>query len=140
MYDLPENYCYLTKYYKPLLSCLKCKKYPCPGLSREKIQALENSPFVRVSEESKLFMRRKRMYIFKKEDGSLQEADPGFDLANPDFNRLLDVKEVLCVNKIFEKQLRLVAKSKEERAAILANLEDQPTPPEPQKRTRGTKK
>ncbi|MBQ9407483.1 MAG: hypothetical protein IJU37_12200, partial [Desulfovibrio sp.] len=58
------------------------------------------------------------MYIFKFDNGELHIAPEQFDPDNPDFDILKDVSEVLCVNKVLVKQLKLVAKSKEEREAI----------------------
>jgi len=54
------------------------------------------------------------MYIFKYYSGELKEAPDGFNPDNPDFSILQDVDEVLCINKILTKQMKLVAKSKEE--------------------------
>ena len=59
------------------------------------------------------------MYIFKLSDGSLVESYQGLDPDKPDFSRLADVQEVLGVNKVLEKQIRLVPKPKEERSKLL---------------------
>ena len=54
------------------------------------------------------------MYIFKMRTGELKEAPSNFNPDNPDFTILEDVNEVLCINKILVKQMKLVVKQKEE--------------------------
>ena len=63
------------------------------------------------------------MHIFRMNDGSLREAPEGFRPESPDEEMLRDVAEVLCVGKILVKQLRLVPRPAEERAAIRAEQE-----------------
>lgn len=58
------------------------------------------------------------MYIFKCDLGEFRQAPDNFDPDNPDFEMLKDVSEVLCVNKVLVKQMKLVVKSKEEREVI----------------------
>lgn len=58
------------------------------------------------------------MYLFRMKNGSIIPAPEGFNPATPDWEKLEDVQDVLYVNKIFEKQLRLVPRPVEERTSI----------------------
>lgn len=58
------------------------------------------------------------MYLFLTYDGELQDAYPGFDVDNPDWDKLQQVKEVLYVGKAYQKQMKLVVKNKVERDKI----------------------
>ena len=54
------------------------------------------------------------MYAFKYESGEVRMAPDTFDPDKPDFELLKDVSEVLCINRVLVKQMRLVVKPKEE--------------------------
>lgn len=135
--------CLVRGYNLPMISCLKCKRFPCIGYPKDWHAILESSPFVTYGEDSKLIPRRIRtMYIFKLHDGSLEEAPEGFDPNNPDFNDLADVDEVLVIGKELVKQVRLVPKPKEEQDRIKAaakQAEPEPTPVEEPKKKRRKK-
>ena len=84
------------------------------------------------------------MYLFLEYDGQLVEAYDGFDVNNPDWSKLQNVKEVLYVGKAYKKQMKLVIKTKEERIVIAKQMETQnaqPAKSEPeQPKRRGRKK
>ncbi|WP_294448119.1 hypothetical protein [uncultured Mailhella sp.] len=111
--------CPVTWRAAPRLSCLKCKTYPCRELTREDRHILEASPFVTYGQGSALISRRRKMYLFRMNDGTIVDAYAEFDPNKPDFAKLADVQEVLVVGKVLEKQIRLVAKPKEERDALI---------------------
>ena len=58
------------------------------------------------------------MYIFRMTSGELRDAPEDFSPDAPDFEQLADVEEVLVIGKVLVKQLRLVAKPREERDRI----------------------
>ena len=58
------------------------------------------------------------MFLFLKYDGSIELAPTGFELESPDWDQLREVQEVLQVGKAYTKQMKLVAKPKEERAVV----------------------
>ncbi len=64
------------------------------------------------------------MYLFRMKDGSIIPAPEGFSPATPDWEKMEDVQDVLYVNKIFEKQLRLVPRPVEERTSIRAKQKE----------------
>ena len=70
------------------------------------------------------------MYLFRMKDGSIIPAPDDFSPASPDWEKMGDVQDVLYVNKIFEKQLRLVPRPVEERAQIRANQKESRQDPE----------
>lgn len=82
------------------------------------------------------------MYLFLEYDGQLTPAYEGFDVHNPDWAKLQNVKEVLYVGKAYEKQMKLVIKTKEERIAIVKHMEahnaakPQSEPEQPKRRGR----
>lgn len=84
------------------------------------------------------------MYLFLGYDGQLVQAYDGFDVNNPDWAKLQNVKEVLYVGKAYEKQMKLVVKAKEERIAIVKHMEAhnaaKPEPKPEQPKRRGRKK
>ncbi len=51
------------------------------------------------------------MYLFRKKDGSLEEAPQDFDPKEPDWSRMQEVQEVLFISKILVPQLKLVPKT-----------------------------
>ena len=59
------------------------------------------------------------MYLFRMNDGTIVDAYAEFDPNKPDFAKLAGVQEVLVVGKVLEKQIRFVAKPKEERDALI---------------------
>lgn len=111
--------CKTKGYQVPLLLCLKCRKFPCVDISDAHMETLETSEFVD-REYPGWEVRRTRMYIFRKNDGSLVEAPRDFDPDKPDFTTLEDVSEVLVISKVLVKQVRLVPKSKEEITRVRA--------------------
>ena len=109
--------CKDKEYQKPLLSCLECRKFPCRSITKEHMQRLYDSVFVnKIIDGFK--PRRTRMYVFKHSNGDLKLAPKDFNPDKPDFNLLKDVDEVLCINKVLVKQMKLVVKAKEEREQI----------------------
>ena len=64
------------------------------------------------------------MYLFRMKDGSIIPAPEGFNPATPDWEKMEEVQDVLYVNKIFEKQLRLVPRPVEERTSIRAKQKE----------------
>ena len=62
------------------------------------------------------------MYIFRMTSGELRDAPEDFSPDAPDFEQLADVEEVLVIGKVLVKQLRLVAKPREERDRIREQL------------------
>lgn len=62
------------------------------------------------------------MFLFLKYDGSIELAPTGFELESPDWDQLREVQEVLQVGKAYTKQMKLVAKPKEERARIRGEI------------------
>lgn len=123
-----------------ILNCFGCKYYPCEQFTPEVEKALIDSPFTAVAKGSHLRPRRVKMFLFLMYDGTVAPAYEGFDLDNPDWEQLRDVQEVLQVSKAFTKQMKLVAKPKEERAAIREEINaarksaEQPAAEEPQRR------
>ncbi len=108
-------WCIHKEYQVPLLSCLGCRRFPCRGLSEEMAERLRTSKF---TEQICTGLQHKRMvklmYILMLETGELRLAPANFDPSKPDFSMLSEVQEVLCVNKVLVKQMRLVVKSNEE--------------------------
>ena len=62
------------------------------------------------------------MHILKKYDGTLELIED-FDEKNPDQALLQDVQEVYPITKILVPQLKLVPKTREERASVKEGLE-----------------
>ena len=119
------HWCPKRQYWQPLLSCLRCARFPCPAVGEDKQRLLAESPFVMIDPVgSTLIQKRRRiaMYILKYNDGRLIDAGEDFDPENLDWKMMEDVAEVLFVSKIFVPQIRLVAKPAEERARIRKNL------------------
>ena len=108
-------WCVHKEYQVPLLSCPGCRRFPCRGLSEEMAERLRTSKF---TEQICTGLQGKRMvkamYILRMESGELRLAPREFDPSKPDFSMLSDVQEVLCVNKVLVKQMRLVVKSQDE--------------------------
>lgn len=126
------------KKYVAILNCLNCSDFPCEQCTDEMLEALRTSPFVRVDLNSSILRpRRVKMFLFLNRDGSIEKAYDNFDLENPDWDLLQDVVEVLYVNKSYTKQMKLVAKPKEERAEVHAELG--PLEPVQLKKRRGRK-
>ena len=114
----------------PLLSCVGCKKFPCRHLDRAEMAIIEQSPFTRAADSSKLVLRKVPMqYIFQKYDGSFEDAPESFNPDKPDFTMLQDVERVIPFNKVLEKQMRLVAVNADERKAIMAKDQAQEEAP-----------
>lgn len=109
-------WCDFRGYQIPLLSCLSCKRFPCPASSKYH-DLLEKSLFTEQLVTGTV-SRRVKMYIFKLNDGSLREASPAFDPDSFDDAVLSNVAEIYCVSKTLIKQTKLVVKPKEEIAAI----------------------
>ena len=134
-------YCQLQYKSVARLNCLACGKFEaCDQITPEYVAELQASPFVDTTSNSKLIPRRVKMYLFLTYDGELQDAYPGFDVDNPDWERLQQVKEVLYVGKAYQKQMKLVVKNKDERDKIKRTVvAAAPAPvetPEPKKATR----
>ena len=70
------------------------------------------------------------MYIFRMTSGELRDAHEDFSPDAPDFEQLADVEEVLVIGKVLVKQLRLVAKPREERDRIREQLSTPDLPEE----------
>jgi len=110
-------YCEATKrltgsYYTNLAKCCDCKHFPCQRINKKTAKDLQQSDLMQVA-GGKFKRRMKKMYLFLNQDGGIEQAYSGFDPANPDWDKLRDVKEVLCVNKVLVPQMKLVAKPKE---------------------------
>lgn len=112
------HWCPRKTHWRPLLSCLKCPRYPCSGVSREDERILHDSLFTEISATSRLLQRKTSMYLFRHSNGKIEEAYSGFNPDTPQFDQLSDVEEVLFVGKVFIKQLKLVVKPFEERQQI----------------------
>ena len=111
--------CPLKGHQRPLLACLACRHFPCRAMTEERLALLRTSPFVQLdTKNSKLLPRRHVMYIFRMTSGELRDAPDDFSPDAPDFDQLADVEEVLVIGKVLVKQLRLVAKPREERDRI----------------------
>lgn len=119
-------WCVHKEYQVPLLSCPGCKRFPCRGLSEEMAERLRTSKF---TEQICTGLHHKRiikmMYILRMESGELRLAPREFDSSKPDFSMLSDVQEVLCVNKVLVKQMRLVVKSQAEIREIRQKIEQE---------------
>ena len=119
------KWCIHKEYQIPLISCLKCPRFPCRGITREDLQTLEESLFSeRIFEGFKA--RRSRLFIFKYGDGVLKTAPAGFSLEKPDMVQLEGVEEVYVIAKTLVKQTRLVMKDKNEVANIRQKKNAQP--------------
>ena len=137
-------FCPVYKRYAPFLACPQCPKFPCPELSKTDLDMLSTSPFLHRVVLGLKPRRRKKMYILKKLDGSLQMVED-FDEKNPDQDLLKDVEEVYPVTKVLVPQLKLVPKTKEERKQVKEDLEkekntqeaDQEQTPEPETASAG---
>ena len=115
--------CPLKGHQRPLLACLACRHFPCRAMTEERLALLRTSPFVQLdTKNSKLLPRRHVMYIFRMTSGELRDAPEDFSPDAPDFEQLADVEEVLVIGKVLVKQLRLVAKPREERDRIREQL------------------
>ncbi|MCQ2444885.1 MAG: hypothetical protein MJ061_05295 [Mailhella sp.] len=110
----PERMCSI-----PLLSCLECRSMPCPALKAEHLEILSSSPFVNRIPVLKPRATESAMYVFRHSDGTLTDAPESFDPEKPSFEELADIDEILCISRVLVKQLRLVPKPREERAAIM---------------------
>ncbi len=105
------KWCILKEYQIPLLTCLKCHKFPCKGITLEDLQTLEESALTeRIFERFKT--RRSGLYIFKYVDGTLKNAPAGFSIENPDMTQLDRVDEVYVISKTMIKQTRLVMRDR----------------------------
>jgi len=63
------------------------------------------------------------MYLFLKTDGDIVEAYKDFDIKDPDWDKLRDVKEVWFVSKAYQPQMKLIPKPKDQRPAATAPAE-----------------
>ena len=118
-------WCTRKGYGQPLLNCLSCPRYPCAERTEKEEAILQASVFTTIDKErSRFIVRRIHMYIFKMENGTLLPAPADFNPENPQFEQLEEVAEVLVISKVLVKQLRLVAKPREERAALRQALSD----------------
>ncbi|MBO4317223.1 MAG: hypothetical protein J5855_02940 [Mailhella sp.] len=116
--------CLRKGFSRVLLGCLNCPLFPCAAIGEEQLARLRASLFTMPDPEAPPWAQKKvRMHIFRMNDGSLREAPEGFRPESPDEDMLRDVAEVLCVGKILVKQLRLVPRPAEERAAIRSEQE-----------------
>lgn len=127
-----------------VLNCLTCKHYPCEQFTPTIEKALADSPFTEIAEGSRLRPRRVKMYLFLKYDDTVEIPYDGFDVNDPDWEKMSDVKEVWFVGKVYEKQMKLVTKPKGERGKIRESLsKDKPSvaapAPAPKKRKRKAK-
>lgn len=116
-------WCPARQQWRPLLSCLRCPRFPCPAIDEERRRTLAESPFVTIDGAASGFIQRRvKMYILKYNDGRLALPGEDFDPENLDWKIMEDVAEVLYVSKVFIPQIRLVAKPLEERARIRKSL------------------
>ena len=127
--------CRRREYRIPLLKCAECGRFPCASLSERHLATLRASAFTDLLPDGFL-SRRVTMFVFRKEDGTLVEAYQGFSPEKPDFGKLADVSEVLCVNKVLVKQMKLVVKDKSERASVRARLGEEDAEPTPKRSRR----
>lgn len=63
------------------------------------------------------------MYIFHCDDGTYCAAPESFSPEVPDFTLLEHVDEVLCISKVYVKQMKLVVKPKDEIQQIRSQQE-----------------
>lgn len=118
---LSSIWCPERQYFKPLICCLTCQRYPCRGFTDEWQEVLERSPFVQISSDSKLVARRiKTVYEFVMADGSKRDAPPDFDPNNPKLEEIRDVVSVRVITKELVPQIRFVPKPSSEVSAIRA--------------------
>lgn len=116
-------WCPARQQWRPLLSCLRCPRFPCPVIDADRQRTLAESPFVTIDPAASGFIQRRvKMYILKYNDGRLAFPGEDFDPENLDWKMMEDVAEVLYVSKVFVPQIRLVAKPLEERARIRKSL------------------
>ena len=123
----------------PLLSCIRCKRYPCSKIKGENLtQVLEASAFTN-TEFIGFEKRRYKMYILGMEDGSLR-ISPNFDINTTNQGDLDGVECVYVVSKVYRKQTKLVLKTVEERAKIREELSKQENQAiQPKRKTRNGK-
>lgn len=115
-------FCQIRQRFSTFLRCPECRHFPCRILSRMDMLMLLTSPFLNRTVTDLKLRRRPKMHILKKYDGSLELVED-FDEKNPDQALLQDVEEVYPVTKILVPQLKLVPKTKEERANVKEDLE-----------------
>lgn len=116
-------WCPARQQWRPLLSCLRCPRFPCQAIDADRQRTLAESPFVTIDAAASGFIQRRvKMYILKYNDGRLAFPDEDFDPENLDWKIMEDVAEVLYVSKVFVPQIRLVARPLEERARIRKSL------------------
>ncbi|RQD57690.1 MAG: hypothetical protein D5R98_08625 [Desulfonatronovibrio sp. MSAO_Bac4] len=97
-------------YYTTPARCVRtCKKFPCEAFTPEQLAEYISQGHL-VKSFAGFKIRREKMYLFKKNDGSIVEAPESFDQQNPGWEILQDVEEVLVVSKILVPQIKLVPK------------------------------
>ena len=117
-------FCQIRQRFSTFLRCPECRHFPCRNLSRTDMLMLLTSPFLNRTVTDLKPQRRPKMHILKKYDGTLELIED-FDEKNPDQALLQDVQEVYPITKILVPQLKLVPKTKEERASVKEGLEAQ---------------
>ena len=130
---------YTGSYYTNLAKCMACRKFPCNEIKKETHEAIQNSDLLRI-DGGKFIPRRTRMYLFVKNDGSIEEAYQGFDPKEPNWDRLRDVNEVLYVSKVLVPQLKLVPKPKDEQDEVEAKRNSEAAPAKTPSKKGGKKK
>jgi hypothetical protein len=100
------------------MACPVCNHYPCAQLTAQDLKMLKTSPLMRVVAISFISRRVKKMYIVKKNDGTLAYLKR-LDEKKPDPNLLRNVEEIYVIGKILVPVLTLKPKPKEERDRII---------------------
>lgn len=103
------------------MACPTCDHYICNQLTDENIQELNCSPFMDRTVK-RLVPRRCKMFIIKYLDGTLKEA-PELDPNKPDRELMKDVDTVFQIGKELVPVIVLKPKPKEDRDAIVENIE-----------------
>ena len=98
-------------YYTTPARCVRaCTKFPCDLFTIEEIEKYIDQGFLEQIFAG-FIIRREKMYLFRKKDGSLVQAPDGFDQQNPGWDEMKDVEEVLVVSKVLVPQIKLVPRA-----------------------------
>ncbi|WP_291318743.1 hypothetical protein [Desulfonatronospira sp.] len=98
-------------YYTTPMRCVRCcRHFPCSLFTRDDVDGYIARELI-AREFTGFKIRRTKMYLFKKTDGTLVEAPEDFDPKEPDWNRMQEVEEVLVIGKVLVPQMKLVPKT-----------------------------
>ena len=114
-------------YYTAFMSCPSCKYYPCKQLTAQDLKMLNASPLMDKILETFISRKIKKMYIAKKNDGSLEIIE-NLNEKNPNPELLRDVEEIYVITKTLVPVMTLKPKPKEEQEAIIQSAGASPPP------------